>query len=181
MPETGEQVKGSAAQENTQGAAEQTKDRKDILNTPQPEAEEMDQLINKGLTAHNTISFLTVLSILVIGLGVLYFKFDKFAPGQSYADKLQVMIDTQSDKDFRAYRFGDDVYRPNWPLNLYKKIRSEIFLVSLLVLVICAVFIYIEKAKMRRNDILVYRAMAREVEKLRLRIKKLEGGEKKDE
>jgi len=70
---------------------------------------------------------------------------------------------------------------PEWPILMYTKLRKDIYLLAGAAVLLAVVFILIEKAKLHRNDLLVYRCMAREIEKLRQRVKSLESTGKKQE
>lgn len=161
--------------ESQTGEAKEAKDKKDLLNTPAPEAAEMDALLNAGLQAHNRIGFLTFIGVILIIAGVLFWRTDRITGDRAYADILDQAVRTQADKDYRAYRMGEDAYAPKWPIEMYQNLREQIFGIAALTLALAFVFLFIERARMRRSDVLVYRAMAREIEKLRLRVKQLEG------
>ncbi len=156
-------------------------ERKDILKTPPVEAKEMGALISRGLTAHSVVGFLTFVGIALLIAGLLYFRFDRLPGERRFGGKdgvLDQWVRNQVDMDQRTYKRvpTETVQIPGWPLMFYRKLRNDIFLLAALVLLLALVFLYIEKAKMRRNDVLVYRALAREIEKLRLRIKRMEAG-----
>lgn len=157
--------------------ADNTSRRHALLDTPPPEAKEMDALLQSGLQAHNTIGFLTFVGIIAIGLGMLYWRSDRVSGDIPYANTIDQQVRDQAEKDMRSYLADEQVYYPDWPIEMYQKLRDELFSVALVTLLLALLFIHIERARMRRSDVLVYRALGREIEKLRLRIKKLEGAE----
>ena len=163
--------------------AEPPKDSKDLLKTPPEEAKELEALIAQGHQAHNRVGFLTFLGILVLALTLWYFKsdnlpFDKV--DRSYPEHLQHLVKNYVEEDLKAQEGGKrERAVPRYPQQLYAKLRTDIYFVSGIGLLLAVLFVYMEKAKTTRNHLLVYRALAREIEKLRLRLKEAEGGRKK--
>lgn len=152
--------------------------KRDLLKTSPAEAAEMQDLIDKGLRAHSTVGALTFAGIVVLLLAGLYYaRLDKLDTqmGVQYSDYLDNMVRSQYARDCIAFGAKEPLEHPSWPLRLYLKIRKDIYIISGAVLLLSLVFVLIERAKMRRNSLLVYRALAREIEKLRLRVKQLEG------
>ncbi len=160
-------------------ADEQTADKRDLLKTPPVEAEEMERLISKGHQAHNVVGALTFVGIVVLAaVGLYYSRLDKLGTGEGdkrFPAYLDHLVHNQMQKDRETYVTRGDSIQPIWPRQLYLKLRQDIYLLAGAALLLAVIFIHVEKAKMRRNDLLVYRALAREVEKLRMRIKTLEG------
>lgn len=172
MPET---IPNNSTPETDAGATPEKK--QDLLKTPAVEAAEMDMIIQQGANAHNLAALLTFVGIFVLLAGLYYYRMDKWPGGRRYQDVLKVQLQTQTEKDKAAYLTNESVpYIATWPLDFYDKVRDDMFMIAALTLILCGIFVFIEKAKLRRADLLVYRAMAREIEKMRLRIKELEGG-----
>lgn len=156
------------------------REEKDILQTPPVEAEEIEEFIQKGSNAHNTVGILTLVGVLILIGALLYFeRLDVIRHQRAWVDYpalLQEQIENQVRKDQATYvvRRGQGSQTPIWPLQLYRKLRFDLYLVAGFALLLALVFIHIEKAKLQRNDLLLYRSLAREIEKLRLRLKELE-------
>lgn len=162
--------------------------RQDILTPSAVEARELEQFIDTGHRSPHTLLLFSVLGVVVLIIGLLYFqKLDFYPEGGSWRqfgdESLPFMVENQAKREWGAYRLQPNVVSPpdapGWPLVLYTKLRLDIYIVAGLVLVLCWVLMRIERAKSRRNDLLAFRALAREIEKLRLRVRELEGG--KDE
>lgn len=151
--------------------------KKDLLKTTPDEAKEMDDLIKKGHQAHNTVGILTIIGIALLAIGGLYYRYDRM-PGESrsFSKRLDTMVANQMEQDVNAFRKSKSIVAAYWPRELYQKLRRDIYMLCGLALLLLLVFVHMEKAKLKRSDLLVYRAMAREIEKLRLRLKQLEGG-----
>ncbi len=156
--------------------------KRDLLKTSPAEAREMENLIARGHQAHNVVGALTFVGIAVlIVVGLYYEKLDKLGVGDMpyrYPDYLQQLVQNQVKKDRDTYGARKPSSVPEWPRALYVKLRMDLYIIAGASLLLALIFVHIEKAKLRRSDLLVYRALAREIEKLRTRIKQLEGGKK---
>ncbi len=159
----------------------ETAKEKDILKTPAVEAREMEQLIRRGHSAHAVVGVLTLLGVVVLALGAFFYEnyenvFYREAKNEPFSHYLKREMEVQlsQERDFHNVSSTDNVPpAPRWPLDLYRKLRLDMYVLAGLAVLLTLVFIYIERAKGRRNDLLVYRALAREIEKLRQRVKEL--------
>lgn len=170
------------------GAAPADATRKQDILTPTPaEARELERFIDAGHRSSSTVTLLSVFGILVLLAGLLYWDKADLYPYQTAAQRqwqpfgkevLPTLLKTQHTKETGAYRLQPGVdtppAEPVWPLVMYGKLRADLFIVAGLTLLLCWVLVRIERSKGRRNDLLAFRALAREVEKLRLRIRDLE-------
>lgn len=167
--------------------------RGDILTPSTEETRELEKFIDAGHRSSSTITLLSIAGVLLVLVGLLYWdKLDIYPyqdvsgrQWQSFGGKvLPTLLRNQHVKEVNSYRLQPNVVTPPeepfWPRTVYFKLRTDIFLVAGLLLILCWVMLRIERAKGRRNDLLAFRALAREIEKLRLRIRELEGKGKKE-
>lgn len=163
-------------------------DKRDILKTSPIEQAEIEHFIAKGHSAHSTVFLLSLLGILIVLMGAMYWNhFDYYKDGDEYVrfgrTILPALIENQNKRDWQTYQPRRDVRvpptPPHWPGIIYSKLRFDSYLIAGLAFLLALIMIHIEKAKMRRNDLLIFRAMAREIEKLRMRLRQLE--RKKDD
>lgn len=178
-PETNSTPTNSPPEANSEGV------KRDPLKTPLHEASEIEALIRGGHSSHIVVGLLTIIGLAIIATGFGLYKFDTlfFAEGkgdQTFAQWLKLQVD-KDQADFRRSlkNKNGSTAKLTWPVPFYHKQRRDIYLVGGLVAALALIFSLIERAKMRRQDLLVYRAMAREVEKLRLRVRLLEGKKNK--
>lgn len=164
-------------------------DKRDLLKTSPVEQAEIEHFIAKGHGAHSTVFLLSLAGILLVFLGAMYWNhFDFYRDGDEYVrfgqTMLPALIENQNTRDWNAYQPRAGVRAkptaPSWPVVLYRKIRFDSYLIAGLAFLLALVMIHIEKAKMRRNDLLIFRAMAREIEKLRMRLRQLEKEKKEN-
>lgn len=154
--------------------------RNDVTNSPQFEAKELEKLLRKGHQAHATIGLLTVIGVLILGGAFLYHqpKFDYSQVDERrvrFPEYLDRLVENQVEKDRAAYVTKGVSLVPRWPDLLYAKLRKDIFLLAGAGFLLTLIFVHIGLAKTYRNNVLVYRGLGREVEKLRRRLKALEG------
>ncbi len=162
--------------------------RKQDILTPSPaEARELERFIDTGHRSPHTVTLLSFLGIVILLAGLLYWDKLDLYPYQAATERqwqpfggevLPMLVKTQHLKEAKAYRLQPGVETappdPYWPAVMYGKLRADIFIVAGLALLLGWVMLRIERAKARRNDLLAFRALAREIEKLRLRIRELE-------
>lgn len=157
-----------------------TPPEQDVLKTPSEEAREMEQFLAAAQNAHVRVGWLTLLGVLLLASLVMYFgRFDYARDNgrwQKFPSILSTLVENQTAKDRQTYvtRKGAESFVPVWPERMYLKLRLDMFLAGGVVLLMSLVFLLSEKAKLQRNDLLVFRAMAREIERLRQRVKALE-------
>ncbi len=156
--------------------------KREMLKAPPEEARELEEFVKEGLSAHQTAGRYMILAILVLAAAFLYWdKLDYVHTDlgfQAFGDKvLPRLLNEANDRAWATYQPRSRAERPEpprWPVGLYNKIRFDIYLVGLLLLLFGWMLLRIERVKMQRNDLLVYRSMAREIEKLRLRVRQLQ-------
>ncbi len=169
----------SPAPEAESAAAEHLHER-DLLACPPEEAREMEQFVHGAIKAPSRIALFTILGILILAIGLLYFRrYDivrEQGQWQKFPALMDKLIENQMRKDAEVYvvRKNTEAELPSWPQVMYGKLRQDGFLAAGLMLLLALVFIRSERARLHRNDLLVYRSMAREVERLKHRIKELE-------
>lgn len=157
--------------------------KQDILTPSPSEARELERFIDSGHNSSGTIAGFTFLGILFLFCGLLYWdKLDLYQYNEKWmlfgSETLPFLVENQARQERNAYRLQPGVENPPatpaWPQLIYKKMRMDMYVLAGLCILICWVLLRIERAKSRRNDLLAFRALAREVEKLRLRVRELE-------
>lgn len=191
-----EQEESTAMEENVSSGGQNTppvassvtqevheRSKADILTASPAEARELEQFIDSGHRSPHTLLLLSVIGVILLFCGLLYWdKMDIYPEKGGWRqfgrESLPIMVENQAKREWRAYRLQPGVETPpdspQWPVELYFKLRMDIYIIAGLVLLLCWVLMRIERAKSRRNDLLAFRALAREIEKLRLRVRELE-------
>ncbi|MCX7934106.1 MAG: hypothetical protein N3A66_02470 [Planctomycetota bacterium] len=161
-------------------ANEEKKDERDLLKTSPEEAKELEALIERGYRAHNRAGFFSFLSLTLVVLAVAFYKFDWLptdqTEGRTFRDHLHILV--RNHEEERLYAKNAAVV-PRYPEVIYARLRQEAFLVAGLALLLALAMLHAEKARIDREHLLMFRALAREIEKLRLRLKLEEGGREK--
>jgi len=153
---------------------------RDLLSCPPEEARELEQFVESALRAPRRIALYTLLGILILATSLLYFRrFDvvrEQSRWQSFPGVMDKLLENQLRKDAEIYvvRKNTETGIPSWPQTMYRKLRQDGFLAAGAMLLLALVFIRSERARLHRNDLLVYRSMAREVERLKRRVNELE-------
>jgi hypothetical protein len=151
----------------------------DITATPASEAQEVDRLLKAGHNAPSLVALLTGLGVgLLLLLGLYYGRYDVYPLENrtvAFPAYLDTLVENQVVKDRVTYGARRPSDFPVWPEVLYGKLRMDIYLVAGGAFLLAFLFVQIALARARRNDLLVYRALGREVEKLRRRVAELEG------
>lgn len=164
---------------NEQQDAEQAPTKsspRDILTPSSAEERELAKFIDSGHNSSTTISLLTVLGLIVLLATMLYWdKFDVHPDHGEFVSykeiTLPAMIDNQARKDSLSIKEDQIIEAPYWPLEMYRKLRFDIYLIGGMIFLLCIILTRIETAKNRRNDLLAFRALAREIEKIRIRLR----------
>lgn len=178
-----ESNQGGEAPVHPEAAGE--KERRDIL-TPTPEEErELARFVDGGHRSGRTMMVLGFFGIFVFLVALLYWDRLDLSPqpgtGEWQAfgtETLPGLVRTQHLKETKTYRLQPGLENPPpepiWPEIMYNKLRADIYIIGGMMLVLCWVLVRMERARARRSDLLAFRALAREIEKLRLRIRELE-------
>lgn len=182
----GAAAEGIPAGVGSAGSDEKVK-KLDLLIPSAEEARELERFIDSGHRSSHTITLLTLLGMVVLLAGLLYWDKLDLYPYQGAASRqwqpfgekiLPALVKNQHIKEVKSYRLQPGVENapetPYWPETMYGKLRMDLYIIAAMVLVLCWVLLRIERARGRRNDLLAFRALAREIEKLRLRIHDLE-------
>lgn len=153
---------------------------RDLLACPPEEAREMEQFVEGAIKAPGRIALYTILGVLILAVTLLYFRrFDVVREQnqwQRFPAVMDRLLENQLRKDAEVYvvRKSMETEVPSWPQAMYGKLRQDGFLAAGAMLLLALVFIRSERARLHRNDLLVYRSMAREVERLKRRVNELE-------
>ncbi len=149
------------------------------------EEAELQRLINSGHSAYSRITIMTIIGVILLFAGLMYWdKLDYYPVGENSkwekfgAQYLPSLIENANNRQASAYVLKPNVASapaaPEWPEALYGKLRFDIYIISGLVFLLCLIHMRVESAKGQRNDLLLFRTMAREIEKLKERINKIE-------
>lgn len=151
----------------------------DPLKTPPEEARELEALIAAGQRATGTVGALTLVGVLLLAAVFLYYRHLDYTRDNGsfllFPTYLDWLLENQTRRDRETYvtrQTASEV--PQWPLAVYGKLRGDLYLVAGLMLALALVFTHMERAKGQRGQLLVYRSAAREIEKLKLRVRELE-------
>lgn len=152
------------------------------LETPEEEARDLADLIAAGHRSAGLTSMWTVAGVALVLLAFSCYYFDRMpgASNEPFERTLERHVALQAERDYNAYRHGPGatgLMVAEWPMEAQRRSHEDAFLAAGLALLIGFVFLQIERAKLRRQDLLVYRALAREVEKLRMEVRRRGKGE----
>ncbi len=156
------------------------KGEKDILKTSPEEAKELEALIERGYRAHTRAGFFSFLSLALLIAAVAFYKVDWLptdkTEGRAFIDHLHILV--RNHEEERLYAKNAAVV-PRYPEVMYERLRQEAFLIAGLALLLALAMLHAEKSRIDREHLLMFRALAREIEKLRLRFKSEEKGRDK--
>ena len=143
------------------------------------EKRELERFLNGGHRTHTTIFLWSFLGIAVFLGAMLYWNtFDYIRDPnteqwQPFNDTLGFALKNQVSRDYSAVQRGKSPSTPRWPLTLYHKARFDTYLIGGVALLLALIIAKIEGAKAHRRELLIFRALLRENEKLRLRVQEL--------
>ena len=150
----------------------------DPLTPSEAESKELETLLDSGQRASNTIGALTVVGLFVLFVAFVIYHSDRTPGNTPFVETLNEFVHNQAVKDFRAARGLDDQKTPVWPISMYRHLRADAFIAAGLALALAVLFLLVERARGKRQALLVYRDLGREIERLRQRVKDLEDREK---
>lgn len=165
-----------------------TEQAKRITEPSAGEIADLQALLKSAHTAYRRIGYLTLLGVVIFISGLLYYGRLDYYPlerGDRWVDFSAEYLPTLVEND-RAMLEDTFVFSPGvsklerpqrWPEIMYCKLRFDIYFFGVMVFLLCLVCLKIASARSKKNDLLVFRTMAREIERLRTRVQSLESGD----
>lgn len=157
--------------------------KNDSLTPVYAEKMELESFLRHGYRTGTRIMLLTLLGLGLFLAAMLYWQeFDYFPNANNgewmpYASEiLPYELRHQTEREWATYAPRPQVLTPTvekWPLQLYKKLRFDIYVIAGLVFLLGFIVAKIENAKAHRRELLILRALLREIEKNRPRKKEL--------
>lgn len=141
------------------------------------ELRDLQLLLKRGLTAPREITIAGIGIILVL-VAILFLVVMRDMGGKNaFPEILTQQLDDQARRDSQTYVLKtpqSEVWVPGWPLTLYQRLRQDMLLLAAGVLLVALAMSSLSRASLMRQDLLLLRALAREVNRLRYRLEALE-------
>ena len=140
------------------------------------EVRELEALLASGERAGNTLGALAVAGFILLFTAFVVYRCDRVPGEPPYRATLADLVAHQAGRDFRAARGEGDWQTPAWPMALHGRLRAEAYLAAAFALAFARIFSLRERARARRQALLLYRDLGREIERLKRQVDRLEGG-----